>query len=205
MRDAAVHLAVGDERVDERPGVVDRDDAQRARPCPSPCRPRRRRGERRTGRSARAWNSCATFSSPSLPSAPALGASSAHESAGSGRAGDVEAAAVRVEHDVVGARLEVVGRELLRLLDDLVGRQPRRRAADLGRLRAVRAGALRRLVGVALDDGDRSTGRPSRSAAIIAKRGLVALAVRERAGAHDRAAVRGDLDLAELRLGDAGW
>ncbi len=37
-----------------------------------------------------------------------------------GRAGDVEAAERQVENDVVGARLEIVGDELLRLLDDRV-------------------------------------------------------------------------------------
>ena len=52
-RDAAVHLALGDERVDQRAGVVDRDHPQQLDLRRSRRRPRRRRRARRTGRSGR--------------------------------------------------------------------------------------------------------------------------------------------------------
>ena len=151
-----------------------------------------------------AWNSCATLSSPSRPSAAARDASSAQESAGSGVPATWKRPRAEVEHHVGRARLEVVGGEILRLLDDRVGRQPAADAADLRRLRAERPGALRDLVRVALDDRDPLDREPEPLGGDHRERRLVALAVRERARAQDRAAVRRDLDLAELGLADAG-
>src|SRR5919205_1050722 len=51
--------------------------------------------------------------------------------------GDVEGAAVGVELDVGGARLELVGDDLLRLLEHLDRRAADRRAPGLERARAV--------------------------------------------------------------------
>ena len=126
-RDAAVHLALRDQRVDQRAGVVDGDQAAAARRAPSRCRPRRRRGGRRTGMSAArlelvrrrqlgepVFCRCARRRAPPTRSPASV------------RPGDVEAAEGPVEHDVVGAGLEVVGDELLRLLDDVVGGEPLR-------------------------------------------------------------------------------
>ena len=53
-----------------------------------------------------------------------------------------------------GAGLELVGRQALAALHHLLGRLAGGDAADLGRLRAVGAGAARHHVGVALDHGD---------------------------------------------------
>ena len=108
-----------------------------------------------------------------------------------GRAGDVEAAVVDVEHHVLGVGLELVGGELLAALDDLLGGLAGGDAADLGRLRAVGARPARHRIGVALASPVIfSSGRPRRSATIMRERRLVALPVRERAAVDDRLARR---------------
>ena len=110
-RDAAVHLALGDQRVDRSCRRRRRQRAAAARPAPSRCRPRRPPRARRTGRSGCAWNSCAAPSARRAcrrpPPAPRARPRRAPRWR---RAGDVEAAEALVEHDVVRARLEVVAR-----------------------------------------------------------------------------------------------
>ncbi len=68
------------------------------------------------------------------------------------RADHVERPDLSVEHDVVDARLEVLGCELTGPFRHQVRCPPRCDTADLGGLRAVGAYALTHLVGVALDD-----------------------------------------------------
>ena len=79
---------------------------------------------------------------------------------------------------------------------------PGRHAADLGRLRAVRAGAARDRVGVALHHGHLVDREAEPVGDDLRERGLVALALGERPGADDRLAVGGDLDRPELLLAD---
>src|SRR3954469_5101474 len=93
-------------------------------------------------------------------------------------AGDVEDAAVGVELDVGGAGLQLVGRELLRLVEHLDGRAVDRRAAGLQRARAVRAGPARDEVGVAVLDGDLRERDAEPVGDKHRERGLVALAGR---------------------------
>ena len=116
------------------------------------------------------------------------------------RADDVEAARLGVEHDVVDTRLEQLGGQLPGRLDDHAGGLLGRDAADLGRLRAERAGAPLHLVRVSLDDAHRLDGQPEPVGDDHRERRLVPLAVRERAGAEDRLALRRDLDGPELGL-----
>ena len=105
-----------------------------------------------------------------------------------------------IEHHVGAARLEVVGGQILRLLDDGVGREPPRDSADLGRLRAEGPGSLWHVVRVALAYGDPVDRDAQFLGSDHRERRLVALAVRERPSAQDRATVLRDLDLAELGL-----
>ena len=78
-----------------------------------------------------------------------------------------------------------------------------RDAADLGRLRAVRADTLAHLVGVSLDDRDRSSGRPSRSATIIANVVSWPWPCENEPVRRMASPSGGDLDRAELRLDQA--
>ena len=97
-----------------------------------------------------------------------------------------------------GSASSSLGREVLADLDHLLGGLAGGRAADLGRLRAVRAGAAGDGVRVALDHGDLLDRDPEALGRDLRERRLVALALRERAGLDDRLAVGGDLDRAEL-------
>ena len=118
------------------------------------------------------------------------------------RAGDVEAAAVEVEDHVLGAGLELVGRQLPGLVDQRLRGLAGRGAADLGRLGAVGAGAARDGVGVALEHRDLLDRDPEPVGDDLRERRLVALALREGAGADDRLAVGVDLHGAVLGLAD---
>jgi hypothetical protein len=71
-----------------------------------------------------------------------------------GRAGHMEATRIEVQHHVLGARLELLGGQPLGDLDEVLRGLGRGHPADLGRLRAIRAGAPRDHVGVACDHGD---------------------------------------------------
>ena len=168
--DPAVHLALGDQRVDDPPGVVDRDHPLERRPRRSRCRPRPRPRAPRTGTSAARPGSRPRRSArPGGSRESRREARSPQESAGCGRAGDVEATLLDVQHHVLGIGLELGGGERLALLDDLLGglcRRPRRRSGSTwSRTCRSRAGPrrCRRLVTVIF-----SIGSPSRSAAICA-------------------------------------
>ena len=84
------------------------------------------------------------------------------------------------ELEVVDARLEQVRRQRLGLLDDLVGGQHQRLAADHQGPRAVGVQALVRDLGVAVQDLDVLEGHAEPVGDDLAERRLVALAVRAR-------------------------
>ena len=147
LRDAAVHLPVDDQRVDDRADVVDRDVADRAARRPSRCRPRRPpRGRRRARRSSAGR----TSPSPRGP-APSRPAGCAPRTPPTRRPSTVislsgepltRERAVRVL-EVVGRDLELVRDDLARLLDDLLARRsPERDAADREAPAAVRVEAV---------------------------------------------------------------
>ena len=141
------------------------------------------------------WNSCAAFSTSSFPSAAARSASSGQEKPRCGAPAISKRPVAVSSLTSLRAHLEIVGRELARRRDDVVGGKPRGGAAELRRLRAVRAGALRDLVGVALENRDRLDGDAEAVRDDLRERRLVALPVREGSGSNRRAAVLGDLDL----------
>ena len=126
-------------------------------------------------------------------------ASSTHDNAARGHARDLESAAV-ADHDVVGARLEHVRRELLRLREHLLAGTEQRAAADLERARSTGSAAAQHLGGVGVHDADVVHGDAERVADDHGERRLVALAVRAGADARRHRAVVFDLDRAVLAV-----
>ncbi len=152
---------------------------------------------------ASALKTSSARNSSSRPSAWRPAASSRPGDGGRGRADHVEAAGAHVEHDVVDVRLELLSGQLARALGHPMRRLRGRDAADLGRLRAVRAHTLPHLVGVSLDDAHRFEREPEPVRDDHRERRLVPLSVRERSGAQDGLAFGRDLDRPELRLHQA--
>ena len=106
------------------------------------------------------------------------------------------------ELDVVDRRLELVGDDLARLVDDLGRRAGDGLAADRGRARAVGAEPLRAGPGVAVDDLDVLRVGPEPVGDDLRHRRLQPLAVRRGAGEDgDRA---GDVHAHHRRLPQAG-
>ena len=205
--DAAVLLALDEQRVEHGAAVVDGDVAHDARPRPV---------SRSTSTTAM-WAPNGNVASPWSKSP--LGGEHARRVAvaehlgrrlggprrqlgprqRAGRhAGDADRAGVGVDDDVGDVGLEQVGGEALGLLDEQLGGLVDGRAAELQRPRAARAAAGRDEVGVAVDEAD----AVDRDAGLVVddhgERRLVALAVGERAGAHGGRAVVVHLDGAEL-------
>ena len=154
-----------------------------------------------------AWSNCASAERPGGPSSPsrrpggasfAREASSAHVRARAGTPATPTVPVGGVDEDVGLGGFEQVGGEALGLADEHLGRLVHRRAAELQRTRPSGASAARDEVGVAVDEAD----AVDRDAGLIAdehgERGLMALAVGERAGPDGGRAVVVDLDRAEL-------
>ena len=119
-------------------------------------------------------------------------------------AGHADGRRVDVDDDVGDVGLEQVGGQPLGLLDEGLGRLVHGRPAELQRARAAGAAALGDEVGVAVDEADLL----HRDAGLVVdehgERRLVALPVGERAGPHGGRAVVVDLDGAELAGPAAG-
>ncbi|CAB4899311.1 unannotated protein [freshwater metagenome] len=101
-----------------------------------------------------------------------------------GSACDVEGTRTAVEHDVVDVRLEQIGGETTRSIDERLGGDLHCRTTDLQRPRSAGATTARDEVGVAVDEPNvfhRDAGEVARD---HRPRGGVALTVRRRSGAH---------------------
>ena len=200
---AAVDLALGDQRVDDRAGVVDRDQAlQVDRAGLGVDLDHRHVGaerERRLGGGEVGLG--AQLGQPSAGVEPR--GELAPVQPGLGRAGDVEAAELEVEHHVLGARPRARRRPApwrARPAPRRPGRRRRRRSGSTWtrrcRCRAATA-SVSPLITVIF-----SIGRPMPLGDDLRERRLVTLALGEGAGADDRLAVGRDLDRAELGLVD---
>src|SRR5262249_52392248 len=145
-RDTAVHLALEDHRVDDRAGVVDRDQPQQLDAAGLRVDLDHRDVATERERRRRVELVLRAQLTKTVVLVRALGELLPREAV----ARSFEAALVELH-----LAAEVLTGERRRLLDERVGGAERRGSAELRRLRAVRAGALRDDVGVALDDGDR--------------------------------------------------
>ena len=114
-------------------------------------------------------------------------------------AGHFEAAAV-ADDDVVGARLEHVGRELLGLREHLLARTEQRAPADLQGAGAAGSAAPGHFGGVGVHDPDRFHRDTERVADDHGERRLVTLAVRARPDPSGHRAVGFDLDRSVLTV-----
>ena len=182
LGDAAMHLALREQRVDQRAGVVDRDVLAQAHQAGL--------GVDLDDGDVRAEGNVGIGGSKTCSAAGrrtgVLGELVPAEAVRR-RAGDVEASAV--EHDVADVGLEAVRRSLTGGVDEVGGRRGEGGTGELHRPRPDGQAAGRDGIGVAVDDLDAVERHPGGVGDDHRPRGLMALPVRRRPAADQQAAI----------------